>query len=103
LAKTIKLPARNRRSAPRDQARTSKQVTPTHVDPVAILEQIAGNKQLKPTPRVQACKELIRLRMLLGRPDPAPPAEAKKAEKLDRLDAEINRRALALMGEKGTA
>ncbi|CAJ0885294.1 hypothetical protein AMST5_03602 [freshwater sediment metagenome] len=103
MVKTIKSSTRNRRSPPRDPSRTSKQAAPTPVDPVAILEQIAGDKSLKPTPRVAACRELVRIRMALGAVQPPKTAEEKKTERCDRLGEEINARALRLMQPSGKA
>jgi hypothetical protein len=76
------------------------------VDPVEVLEEIAGNKRLRPTPRVQAARELVKIRLAtLGVRKSATPTapETVAAEKGDRLAEELNKRALAMMSPKGRA
>ncbi|MGD9541792.1 hypothetical protein [Methylocystis sp.] len=83
-----------------------KTPVPKPVDPIAILESIARNPRLKPTPRVQAAKELLRFCLSLAAapaPAEAKAPEARKAEKTDRLAEELNRRALSMMNTRGTA
>ena len=96
-----------RKSATRERAQRKRPAKVAKVvDPVAILESIAGNRRLKPTPRVAAAKELVRLRLaLLGskKPASAPAPETVAAQKGDRLAEELNKRALAMMSPKGRA
>lgn len=95
-----------RKSAPRKRNSRKIPAKAAPVDPIAVLESIAGNKRLKPTPRVQAARELVKIRMAtLVAQKPASPSspEARAAEKTDRLAEELNKRALAMMNPKGSA
>ncbi|WP_363348847.1 hypothetical protein [Methylocystis echinoides] len=104
MAKTTKAPARKRRPPACNPARTSAQAARTSVDPVGILEEIAGNKRLKPTPRVAAARELLRYRLALAAIKAAPKVEERGSNKdIDRLTDDINRRALELLNARGNA
>lgn len=95
-----------RKSPPRKRNSRKIPAKAAAVDPVEILEQIASNKRLKPTPRVAAARELVRLRLaLLGARKPASPPspEPAPAKTTDRIADELNRRALELMSPKGRA
>ncbi|MCC3243760.1 hypothetical protein LG047_00215 [Methylocystis sp. WRRC1] len=72
------------------------------VDPIEVLEQIAGNRRLKPTPRVQAARELLKYRQALNAKAANSP-EAKKDSATERLARDLNAKALQLLSAKGTA
>lgn len=77
------------------------------VDPIEVLEQIAGNRRLKPTPRVAAARELLKfkLALLAAKNPPAQPKteDEKKTRKSNRLAEQLNLMALQSMNAKGSA
>ncbi|MGJ0509955.1 MAG: hypothetical protein ACR652_23075 [Methylocystis sp.] len=96
----MKAPTKKTRRTTRP--RTKAAPPPEPLDPVAILEAIARNPRLKPTPRVAAARELLRYRTTLAAQAANSP-EAKKDAMPERIVRDLNAKALALLTTKGSA